>query len=259
MRFAAFSALAGVDLEIRDGETVALAGENGAGKSTLIRCIAGDIAPTSGRRLLGRRSASAPDRCGSRRGVAVVWQDLALCDNLDVAANLLLGHEQAGACARRRASTCARASAAARARHPAARHDALVGTLSGGQRQLLAVARAMCGRAAAARARRADRVARRQRVGAGRGADRGRARARHDGAARRRTTSTRCSGSPTGSSSCATGASSPTSHAAQSHPDEVVALDLRPADATPRRAASSAGCTASPTGSPRPTRRRACR
>src|ERR1700676_7598 len=87
VRFGAFLALDGVDFEIRPGETVALAGENGAGKSTLVRCIAGDIAPSSGRiEIAGSRTLSNPAAV-SKRGVAVVWQDLALCDNLDIASN----------------------------------------------------------------------------------------------------------------------------------------------------------------------------
>lgn len=143
VRFGSVSALAGVDLELRDGETVALAGENGAGKSTLIRCIAGDVTPTSGRIVLSGRTTQS-QIAASRRGVAVVWQDLALCDNLDVAGNLQLGHEQAGAL---RSETRF---------HLAAKElleglgislpdtTQMVGTLSGGQRQLLAVAKAMC-------------------------------------------------------------------------------------------------------------------
>jgi len=96
VRFAAFHALDAVDFEIRAGETVALAGANGAGKSTLVRCVGGDIIPTSGRIFIaGERIGSSPDAV-SRRGVAVVWQDLALCNNLNIASNLLLGHERGG-------------------------------------------------------------------------------------------------------------------------------------------------------------------
>jgi D-xylose transport system ATP-binding protein len=82
VRFAAFNTLIDVDLEIRLGETVALAGENGAGKSTLIRCIGGDIAPTGGRIYRGGERVSSSPAAAARRGIAVVWQDLALCDNL---------------------------------------------------------------------------------------------------------------------------------------------------------------------------------
>src|SRR6266567_3989151 len=113
VRFGALRALDGVDLAVQPGELVALAGENGAGKTTLVRCIAGDIAPASGRILLSGKPVLADPLAVAHQGVAVVWQDLALCDNLDVASNLLLGRENR-------------------------RH-----LLSGGQRQLLAVARAM--------------------------------------------------------------------------------------------------------------------
>jgi len=144
VRFGSVCALDSVDLEVHDGETVALAGENGAGKSTLVRCIAGDIAPSSGRILLdGARAAPSPV-AASRAGVAVVWQDLALCDNLDIAANLLLGHEP-----KREMRSATRFHVAATQRLaelginlPDTSRP--VSTLSGGQRQLLAVARALC-------------------------------------------------------------------------------------------------------------------
>src|SRR6266567_2698279 len=93
VRFGALRALDGVDLAVQPGELVALAGENGAGKTTLVRCIAGDIAPASGRILLSGKPVLADPLAVAHQGVAVVWQDLALCDNLDVASNLLLGRE----------------------------------------------------------------------------------------------------------------------------------------------------------------------
>jgi signal transduction histidine kinase/ABC-type multidrug transport system ATPase subunit len=141
--FGSLRALAGVDLEIRPGEVVALAGENGAGKTTLVRCIAGDIAPTAGQVTLAGRPVSTNPVAAARQGVSVVWQDLALCDNLDVASNLLLGRER-----RRHLLSDIRFHATA-----AALLDGLgiplrdttrgVRSLSGGQRQLVAVARAM--------------------------------------------------------------------------------------------------------------------
>ena len=142
--YGALRALDGVDLEIRAGETVALAGENGAGKSTLVRCIAGDIIPDSGRILITGQRVAANPAAVARRGVAVVWQDLALCDNLDVASNLLLGHERAGMLRSESRFHLVAASLLASLGIPL--HDTTrpVSTLSGGQRQLLAVARAMC-------------------------------------------------------------------------------------------------------------------
>src|SRR6266481_5878885 len=94
VRFGAVRALAGVDLSVRPGELVALAGENGAGKTTLVRCIAGDIRSASGDVVLDGKPVSRDPAAAARQGVAVVWQDLALCDNLDVASNLLLGRER---------------------------------------------------------------------------------------------------------------------------------------------------------------------
>ncbi len=128
---------------MQPGELVALAGENGAGKTTLVRCIAGDIAPSSGQILLDGRPVPADPQAVSRRGVSVVWQDLALCDNLDVASNLLLGRE------RRRhllSDTRMHADAGrllARLGIPLRDTTRSIRSLSGGQRQLVAVARAM--------------------------------------------------------------------------------------------------------------------
>ena len=142
-RFGAVHALDGVDLTVAPGELVALAGENGAGKTTLVRCIAGDIAASSGRITLAGRVAGSGPADAARAGVAVVWQDLALCDNLDVAANLLLGRE------RRRHLLFGTRFHASAAELLAGLGIGLtdttrnVRTLSGGQRQLLAVARAM--------------------------------------------------------------------------------------------------------------------
>jgi signal transduction histidine kinase/ABC-type multidrug transport system ATPase subunit len=143
VRFGRLTALDGVDLTVRAGEVVALAGENGAGKSTLIRCIAGDIAPTSGVIALDGRPVP-PDTLGAKRqGIAVVWQDLALCDNLDIASNVMLGREH-----RRQllSSIRMRTDAAAifeRLGVPLPDPERSVRSLSGGQRQLVAVARAV--------------------------------------------------------------------------------------------------------------------
>jgi signal transduction histidine kinase/ABC-type multidrug transport system ATPase subunit len=146
VRFDAFSALDAVDFTIGQGEAVALAGENGAGKSTLVRCIGGDIAPTSGQILIaGQRIGSNP-AAAARRGVAVVWQDLALCNNLDVASNLLLGRERGHLL---RSDTHAHGAARQLLESlgiPLRDTTRNVGSLSGGERQLLAIAKAMWGR-----------------------------------------------------------------------------------------------------------------
>ena len=82
-----------VDLRVNAGEIVALAGEPGAGKTALVRCLSGDLQPSSGTIRVDGRVLSTGLRAAERHGIAVVWQDLALCETLDVAGNLLLGHE----------------------------------------------------------------------------------------------------------------------------------------------------------------------
>jgi len=142
--FGPIRAIEQIDLVVRAGELVALAGENGAGKSTLVRCIAGDVTPSEGRiQLAGEPLASNPAAVG-RRGVAVVWQDLALCENLDIAANLMLGHEPPGLLHSTTRFQSAAAERLAALGIPLPDTTRPVSTLSGGQRQLLAVARAMC-------------------------------------------------------------------------------------------------------------------
>lgn len=79
----------GVTFGVDAGELVALVGENGAGKTTLVNCIAGTLDPDDGEIAIDGTSLR-----DFRRGLAVVWQDLALCDNLDVTSNLFLGRER---------------------------------------------------------------------------------------------------------------------------------------------------------------------
>ena len=94
-RFGAVQALDGVDFEVYTGEVVALVGDNGAGKSTLIKTIAGINLPDSGEIYFeGQQVSVHGPRDVARLGIATVYQDLALCDNLDVVANLFLGREE---------------------------------------------------------------------------------------------------------------------------------------------------------------------
>lgn len=96
-RFGAVQALCGVDLEVFPGEVVGLVGENGAGKSTLIKCIAGIFPIDTGEIRFERQVVHIRSpKDANRMGIQTVYQDLALCDNLDVVANLYLGRELAG-------------------------------------------------------------------------------------------------------------------------------------------------------------------
>jgi ABC-type multidrug transport system ATPase subunit/signal transduction histidine kinase len=136
-------ALSGVDLAIQTGEIVALAGENGAGKSTLVRCLAGDLVPAGGTlELDGERVRPGP-KAVARRGIAVVWQDLALCDNLDVASNLLLGRERWRMLMSDAKFHGAAAQLLRSLNIPILDTTRPVSSLSAGQRQLVAVARAV--------------------------------------------------------------------------------------------------------------------
>jgi signal transduction histidine kinase/ABC-type multidrug transport system ATPase subunit len=143
VRYGSVQALDGVNLTVRPGELIALAGENGAGKTTLVRCIAGDIMPTQGEVYISGHRIAPDPAAAARQGVAVVWQDLALCENLDIAANVLLGRES-----RRMMFSDSRFHRAARSLLdslgiPLRDTTRRVSSLSGGQRQLVAVARAM--------------------------------------------------------------------------------------------------------------------
>src|SRR6476619_6172685 len=94
-RFGPVQALEGVDFAVRGGEVVALVGDNGAGKSTLVKSIAGIHAIDEGRFTFeGREVKITAPSDAVALGIATVYQDLALCDNLDVVANLFLGQEE---------------------------------------------------------------------------------------------------------------------------------------------------------------------
>src|SRR3954465_6620277 len=92
--FGPVRALHEVDFEVDGGEIVALVGDNGAGKSTLIRAIAGVQPPDTGEAYFeGKKVPISSPQAAEKLGIATVFQDLALCDNLDVVANLFLGKE----------------------------------------------------------------------------------------------------------------------------------------------------------------------
>ncbi|MBC7870762.1 MAG: sugar ABC transporter ATP-binding protein [Chitinophagaceae bacterium] len=94
-RFGAVQALSKVDFSARVGEVMALVGDNGAGKSTLIKCIAGIYPIDEGEiHFDGKRVNISTPRDSAALGIEVVYQDLALADNLDVVANMFLGRER---------------------------------------------------------------------------------------------------------------------------------------------------------------------
>jgi len=152
-RFGAVQALDNVDLEVAPGEVVGLVGDNGAGKSTLVKTIAGIYSPDDGEFYFdGQPVKIGGPNDATALGIATVYQDLALADNLDVVANLFLGSEiEAGGI-----GVVTRAideTTMERRSHellenlavtiPSVRSE--VGTLSGGQRQQVAVARSLLG------------------------------------------------------------------------------------------------------------------
>src|SRR4051812_16362630 len=151
--FGPVRALEGVDFSVRSREVVALVGDNGAGKSTLVKVIAGIHGADSGRILFqGRPVAIAKPTDAVRLGIATVYQDLALCDNLDVVENLFLGREEltpgVGEVLRSLDETDMEHRAHELLSNLAVTITdvrAEVGTMSGGQRQQVAIARSLLG------------------------------------------------------------------------------------------------------------------
>ncbi|OKI01436.1 sugar ABC transporter ATP-binding protein [Streptomyces sp. CB02923] len=146
-RFGAVQALTDVELEIHPGEVVALVGDNGAGKSTLVKAIAG-VGPADDGTLEWEGRPVTVDRphTAQELGIATVYQDLALCDNLDVVGNLFLGREivRAGVLNEVEMERRARELLATLAiRIPSVRIP--IASLSGGQRQTVAIARSLLG------------------------------------------------------------------------------------------------------------------
>ena len=144
--FGAIHALSGVDLTIAPGEAVGLMGDNGAGKSTLMKIIAGNFPPTGGTmRIEGKEVRFHKPLDARENGIEIVYQDLALCDNLTAAANVFLGRElkksvgpfrylDYGAMYDRAAELFGELKSETRPRD-------LVRQMSGGQRQAVAIAR----------------------------------------------------------------------------------------------------------------------
>ncbi|MDH3658684.1 MAG: ATP-binding cassette domain-containing protein [Alphaproteobacteria bacterium] len=144
--FGAIEALRGIDLDLEPGEVLGLMGDNGAGKSTLVKIIAGNFPPSDGTmELAGEHCHFARPIDARGRGIEVVYQDLALCDNLTAAANVYLGREEKqgfgpfkvlnyAGMYERAAELFAELKSETRPRD-------LVRQMSGGQRQAVAIAR----------------------------------------------------------------------------------------------------------------------
>lgn len=145
--FGAVKALTDVEFWVNEGEVVALVGDNGAGKSTLVKLLAGVHAPDAGTITFDDEVVEIPTPADSQDlGIATVFQDLALCDNLDVVANLWLGRELVEGRLLDEVEMEERTWALLRelsAKIPSVRIP--VASLSGGQRQTVAIARSLIG------------------------------------------------------------------------------------------------------------------
>src|SRR5687768_17133633 len=142
--FGAVSALTDIDLDVHAGEVVALVGDNGAGKSTLVKILAGVHHATSGTiTFRGQEVTLADPSAALDLGIATVFQDLALCENLDVVANIFLGRELN---AYQLDEVAMEVRAWKLLNELSARISSVrdvVASLSGGQRQTVAIARSL--------------------------------------------------------------------------------------------------------------------
>jgi simple sugar transport system ATP-binding protein len=144
--FGAIRALSEVDLSLEPGEVLGLMGDNGAGKSTLVRIMAGNFPATSGEMRLNGEAVQFHRPVEARRkGIEIVYQELALCDNLTAAANVFLGREMIRRIGPLRLldypAMYARAGALFAELKSETRPRDLVRRMSGGQRQAVAIAR----------------------------------------------------------------------------------------------------------------------
>ena len=144
--FGAITALTEVDLALEPGEVLGLMGDNGAGKSTLVKIIAGNFKPTSGDIVLDQEKVEFHKPVEARhKGIEVVYQDLALCDNLTAASNVFLGRELGRKVGPLKfldyRAMFARAGELFQELKSETRPRDLVRRMSGGQRQAVAIAR----------------------------------------------------------------------------------------------------------------------
>jgi ribose transport system ATP-binding protein len=148
-RFGPTVALDGVEIELRRGEVHALIGENGAGKSTLMNVVAGAFAADAGTMTLdGAPYAPSSPLDARRRGIALIHQELSLCEHLSVAENILMGLEPSRAGWLDRDAMARDAAAVLDAfHHPDLRADRKVASLPIAARQVVEICRAMAARA----------------------------------------------------------------------------------------------------------------
>ncbi len=141
-RFGRLEVLRGVDFDLQPGEILALVGANGAGKSTVVQCIAGITPCDSGTVELAVGPSTSETSGVHDLGVAVVWQDLALCNNLSVVENLFLGDEHIDRLLLDEGAMIGESKRLfTRLQLSLSDLQRPVGELSGGQRQLVAIAR----------------------------------------------------------------------------------------------------------------------
>jgi ABC-type sugar transport system ATPase subunit len=146
--FGPVQALTGVDLDVRAGEVTALVGDNGAGKTVLIKCIAGIHSPDQGEIFWeGEAVRLSTPREAAALGIETVYQDLALCNNLDIVQNMFLGRELVHGVAldEEQMETAAQETLSGLAVTTVRSIRQPVASLSGGQRQSVAIAKAVLG------------------------------------------------------------------------------------------------------------------
>jgi D-xylose transport system ATP-binding protein len=144
--FGPVQVLKGVDFDAYPGQVTALVGDNGAGKSTLIKCMSGINGIDAGEYFFeGQKIQISGPRDATSLGIEIVYQDLALCDNLDIVQNMFLGREMInrGTLSEETMETLARKTLDGLSVRTVKSIRQLVSSLSGGQRQTVAIARAV--------------------------------------------------------------------------------------------------------------------